>query len=118
MSLLEQSDQLFKPAIESPDGEEMFTIDENDYNITANGLNWDTSPKTSQGRPSYSERLPSIPIQRFTGLGQDYMHLFVPLRRLLLKILYLSLIHISEPTRLGMISYAVFCLKKKNILIF
>ena len=30
------------------------------------------------------------------------------------RVLYLSLIHISEPTRLGMISYAVFCLKKKN----
>ena len=29
--------------------------------------------------------------------------------------LLLSLIHISEPTRLGMISYAVFCLKKKKI---
>src|SRR5659263_715382 len=28
--------------------------------------------------------------------------------------LTLSLIHISEPTRLGMISYAVFCLKKKK----
>src|SRR5450756_3077182 len=27
---------------------------------------------------------------------------------------YLSLIHISEPTRLGMTSYAVFCLKKKT----
>src|SRR5450756_2050918 len=27
---------------------------------------------------------------------------------------YLSLIHISEPTRLGMNSYAVFCLKKKT----
>src|SRR5665648_1118682 len=27
-------------------------------------------------------------------------------------LLDLSLIHISEPTRLGMISYAVFCLKK------
>src|SRR5450756_2991319 len=27
--------------------------------------------------------------------------------------IHLSLIHISEPTRLGMISYAVFCLKKK-----
>jgi len=27
---------------------------------------------------------------------------------------YLSLIHISEPTRLLSISYAVFCLKKKN----
>src|SRR5450759_4747700 len=25
--------------------------------------------------------------------------------------MHLSLIHISEPTRLGMISYAVFCLK-------
>src|SRR5450756_24138 len=30
------------------------------------------------------------------------------------KHLGLSLIHISEPTRLGMISYAVFCLKKKK----
>ena len=29
-------------------------------------------------------------------------------------ILYLSLIHISEPTRLLSISYAVFCLKKKK----
>src|SRR5450756_2538622 len=29
-------------------------------------------------------------------------------------LLVLSLIHISEPTRLGMISYAVFCLKKKK----
>src|SRR5450756_748689 len=28
-------------------------------------------------------------------------------------VVILSLIHISEPTRLGMISYAVFCLKKK-----
>ena len=28
----------------------------------------------------------------------------------------LSLIHISEPTRLGMISYAVFCLKKKTLI--
>src|SRR5450756_2810759 len=31
-----------------------------------------------------------------------------------LAVLILSLIHISEPTRLGMISYAVFCLKKKK----
>src|SRR5450756_2801208 len=30
------------------------------------------------------------------------------------RALELSLIHISEPTRLGMISYAVFCLKKKK----
>eukprot|EP01016_Furgasonia_blochmanni_P002289 TRINITY_DN1089_c0_g1_i11.p1 TRINITY_DN1089_c0_g1~~TRINITY_DN1089_c0_g1_i11.p1 ORF type:complete len:110 (+),score=18.07 TRINITY_DN1089_c0_g1_i11:518-847(+) len=31
-----------------------------------------------------------------------------------LEILNLSLIHISEPTRRTPISYAVFCLKKKN----
>ena len=30
------------------------------------------------------------------------------------QVMFLSLIHISEPTRLGMISYAVFCLKKKK----
>src|SRR5450756_3002957 len=34
--------------------------------------------------------------------------------RVLALDMYLSLIHISEPTRLGMISYAVFCLKKKK----
>src|SRR5450756_2773481 len=34
--------------------------------------------------------------------------------RLCLHVRGLSLIHISEPTRLGMISYAVFCLKKKK----
>src|SRR5680860_1774649 len=31
------------------------------------------------------------------------------------SVLVLSLIHISEPTRRTPISYAVFCLKKKNI---
>ena len=31
--------------------------------------------------------------------------------------LYLSLIHISEPTRRTPISYAVFCLKKKKTLV-
>src|SRR5665648_427125 len=33
--------------------------------------------------------------------------------RIISNLSILSLIHISEPTRLGMISYAVFCLKKK-----
>src|SRR5665648_953900 len=32
----------------------------------------------------------------------------------LVAVVHLSLIHISEPTRLGMSSYAVFCLKKKK----
>src|SRR5665648_1227146 len=35
-------------------------------------------------------------------------------KRIYNEVLILSLIHISEPTRLGMISYAVFCLKKKK----
>src|SRR5665648_1219871 len=36
------------------------------------------------------------------------------IQRFLNEVFGLSLIHISEPTRLGMISYAVFCLKKKK----
>ena len=42
---------------------------------------------------------PVLVVLQLTG-GNDYMNL--------------SLIHISEPTRLRRISYAVFCLKKKN----
>src|SRR5678815_5882679 len=34
--------------------------------------------------------------------------------KLIFRVLNLSLIHISEPTRLLSISYAVFCLKKKK----
>src|SRR5450756_3104870 len=39
--------------------------------------------------------------------------LLVAVTGLFLIVTHLSLIHISEPTRLGLISYAVFCLKKK-----
>src|SRR5450756_2655476 len=54
-------------------------------------------------------RLGSTPCARFCvdcagTRGQYANHL----------LLHLSLIHISEPTRLGMISYAVFCLKIKT----
>ena len=38
-------------------------------------------------------------------------------REVIEDIIDLSLIHISEPTRLLSISYAVFCLKKKNTLL-
>eukprot|EP00658_Telonema_sp_P-2_P058407 TRINITY_DN46887_c0_g1_i1.p1 TRINITY_DN46887_c0_g1~~TRINITY_DN46887_c0_g1_i1.p1 ORF type:complete len:151 (+),score=29.16 TRINITY_DN46887_c0_g1_i1:116-568(+) len=44
--------------------------------------------------------------------GEDRPRVAVPAKP---SPLYLSLIHISEPTRLLSISYAVFCLKKKNI---
>src|SRR5450756_2678880 len=52
----------------------------------------------------------------FLGQGlSDYADFIIPLDRPdVTEALVLSLIHISEPTRLGMISYAVFCLKKKN----
>src|SRR5450759_3262252 len=56
------------------------------------------------------------------GLPQDSSHLpewddyitGVKANTIFLSVYILSLIHISEPTRLGMISYAVFCLKKKK----
>ena len=41
--------------------------------------------------------------------------LIIIIRKLMID--NLSLIHISEPTRLGMISYAVFCLKKFFLMI-
>src|SRR5665648_425467 len=41
-------------------------------------------------------------------------YLSPPFVKLIKEVKDISLIHISEPTRLGMISYAVFCLKKKK----
>src|SRR5450756_1360293 len=54
------------------------------------------------------ERYPAVygEIDLDPGVGVAGRYLVVAGQRL-------SLIHISEPTRLGMISYAVFCLKKK-----
>src|SRR5450756_2219766 len=43
-----------------------------------------------------------------------YQHLLLTAEKKFWRCVELSLIHISEPTRLGMISYAVFCLKKKK----
>src|SRR5665648_1112632 len=45
------------------------------------------------------------------GVGAEYL---TCRSNILEPVWDLSLIHISEPTRLGMISYAVFCLKKKT----
>src|SRR5450756_2815056 len=43
-----------------------------------------------------------VPVSKFTNRAVAVGRVW--------KVLQLSLIHISEPTRLGMISYAVFCL--------
>src|SRR5665648_557246 len=56
----------------------------------------------------------------FTGFGEplirfdDVISIIRWLKENGCRVRVLSLIHISEPTRLGMISYAVFCLKKKK----
>ena len=39
----------------------------------------------------------------------------ISIKEQVMKVHKLSLIHISEPTRQAEISYAVFCLKKKNM---
>ena len=57
--------------------------------------------------PKYSEILPSDASVSLT----KHLKLKIPL---LSSAMDLSLIHISEPTRLLSISYAVFCLKKKK----
>src|SRR5450756_2924457 len=57
-----------------------------------------------------AERPAFYAVGRGTGGLRDWVTLLHPPYTLW----HLSLIHISEPTRLGMISYAVFCLKKKN----
>src|SRR5665648_657353 len=48
------------------------------------------------------------------GLATVLLGVFRLVILLMTLLKHLSLIHISEPTRLGMISYAVFCLKKKK----
>src|SRR5665648_267432 len=69
---------------------------------------------TVAGREVYLLRM--TPVADDTALGAVQASIdgktMMPLR--LEVFAKLSLIHISEPTRLGMISYAVFCLKKKK----
>src|SRR5665648_1177831 len=66
--------------------------------------------------PNLSPILPVLPIQAsfLRLLIQKYSFHHLRQATPLQLFQHLSLIHISEPTRLGMISYAVFCLKKKN----
>src|SRR5428012_20935 len=68
----------------------------------------DRSPSMDgQECPSYK----TITISR---IGRTFLSVPIDGRTGMFVLQDLSLIHISEPTRLGMISYAVFCLKKKK----
>ena len=74
------------------------------------------APSPSSGVPDI---VPAIP-DPLSGKEEQVTKLPNGLSVLILKdtrfplVSTLSLIHISEPTRLALISYAVFCLKKKN----
>ena len=66
------------------------------------------------------QTLAAVPLFVFMGIMMEQAglmeRLFSAFQMMLARVkgsLYLSLIHISEPTRLRCISYAVFCLKKK-----
>src|SRR5450759_3606515 len=70
--------------------------------VDRNSGNEDAQPCPASSRVGY--RVPSSTAARVAArLGRSWVTQW-----------NLSLIHISEPTRLGMISYAVFCLKKKK----
>src|SRR5450756_1000500 len=74
------------------------------------------TPDEHSYNKDFGENLPAQPIYSIQHEDDQHfilkVHQGVPLNGAARTLL--SLIHISEPTRLGMISYAVFCLKKKK----
>src|SRR5450756_349556 len=69
--------------------------------------------RAARGEPGSRRCLPlceALPYTPCARAGPDLVSR-VPRATIEAVITSLSLIHISEPTRLGMISYAVFCLK-------
>src|SRR5665648_1127815 len=68
--------------------------------------------KCSKNAPLYNSPLLILILLLSTLLSNIILHMRFEVQQH--PIYILSLIHISEPTRLGMISYAVFCLKKKK----
>src|SRR5660398_65785 len=63
--------------------------------------------------PITPKSIPILPLRDTVVFPEDIVPLAVGQSRSV-KLIDLSLIHISEPTRLRRISYAVFCLKKKK----
>src|SRR5450756_2376757 len=62
----------------------------------------------------HNPKLDREAIEYHYDVSNDFYSMFLDRNMVYSCAYYLSLIHISEPTRLGMISYAVFCLKKKK----
>src|SRR5665648_1167391 len=77
-------------------------------------LNFSISPGTQKNCLEGLLILVAMFHQFLQYIGQHGLnHITVVIIPVKIRTITLSLIHISEPTRLGMISYAVFCLKKK-----
>src|SRR5450756_848672 len=74
------------------------------------------TPAPAASAPSASVQAPvTINVQPGADAESQIMEaVYQKVNPSVVTVFNLSLIHISEPTRLGMISYAVFCLKKKN----
>src|SRR5450756_1603250 len=82
-----------------------------------------TSAKRGMAAVDLSLLTDGLQAEREQGITIDvaYRYFATPKRKFIIgdttgheQYTRLSLIHISEPTRLGMKSYAVFCLKKKK----
>ena len=72
--------------------------------VVNNQIGFTTSPHDSRSSPYPTDISLMVEAPIFHVNGDDPE-----------AVVHLSLIHISEPTRLRRISYAVFCLKKKSI---
>src|SRR5665648_381902 len=89
------------------------------FNIDSNNLNYITTFFKNPIKSFLSSDIRKPRILQLSVKNNDNQNvhpdvLYIPQGFGPFKYKYLSLIHISEPTRLGMISYAVFCLKKKQ----
>ena len=110
---------------ETGDLEITFTI--SDYNSKANTDELEKELYSIEIKKPRSKRslnqnayLWSLVHELALKMDEDEMDVYIKLiggtkvKYEVLKVLALSLIHISEPTRQAEISYAVFCLKKKK----
>src|SRR5450756_896801 len=89
-------------------GEELKSLGLTDSSVDANSYVTATLPANCES----PETVPVIAFLAHMDTSPDASGMGVKPR--IVTAYDLSLIHISEPTRLGMISYAVFCLKKKK----
>eukprot|EP00825_Cyclidium_porcatum_P025477 TRINITY_DN27684_c0_g1_i2.p3 TRINITY_DN27684_c0_g1~~TRINITY_DN27684_c0_g1_i2.p3 ORF type:complete len:150 (-),score=35.36 TRINITY_DN27684_c0_g1_i2:58-507(-) len=83
------------------------------YTPSTTGKQQDPIASPTRVKKQALETVPEEIISAFPGPSSFTSFIFFEILKLR-DHLKLSLIHISEPTRLGMISYAVFCLKKKK----